>query len=439
MWSPLPQVSSASIAVLVMVGFVADPSHAQQFARGQATTPPVVLSQPGAAPLPNNPDTLPDTPAEIVSVAQRFRVTPIKGLSRPFALAFLPDGTMLVTERAGQLRIVRDGVLDPRPLAGMPAVLDLRLKGLQDLALHPRFEDNRLVYFTYYKPKPGETDVATATLARARWDGGRSLSEVQDIFVSDAWCATPSAARIAFDRDGKLFMAIGVPIRLLRPNTAQPEDSQNPGSHAGKVLRLNDDGTVPSDNPFVGKTGYKPEIYALGIRNSLGLFVHPQTGELWEHENGPMGGDEINIIRAGKNYGWPVVSYGRAYNGDLTGDASGPLTADHSAPGMEPPFLFWVPSIAPSGFLFYTGDRFEQWKGNLFVGSMRGTMLQRIVLNAKGLPVTREPMLTDLKQRIRDIKQGPDGLIYLLTDETHGAVLRLEPLSTDKNAGLPRQ
>lgn len=438
MWSPLPQVSSASIAVLVMIGFVADQSHAQQGARGQLPAPTVVVSQPGAAPLPNNPDTLPDTPTDVVSVAQTFRVTPIKGLSRPFALVFLPDGSMLVTERAGRLRVVRDGVLDPQPLAGMPPVLDLRLKGLQDLALHPRFSENRLVYFTYYKPKPGETDVATATLARARWDGGRSLSDVQDIFVSDAWCATPSAARIAFDRDGKLFMAIGVPIRLSRPNTAQPEDSQKPGSHAGKVLRLNDDGTVPSDNPFVGKPGYKPEIYALGIRNSLGLFVHPQTGELWEHENGPMGGDEINIIRAGKNYGWPVVSYGRAYSGDLTGDASGPLTGEHSAAGMEPPFLFWVPSIAPSGFLYYTGDRFEHWKGNLFVGAMRGTLLQRIVLNAKGLPVTRESMLTDLKQRIRDIKQGPDGLIYLLTDETHGAILRLEPVPKDTAAAPGR-
>ena len=362
----------------------------------------------------------------------RFRVTPIKGLSRPFALAFLPDGSMLVTERAGQLRVVRNGVLDPRPIAGMPEVLDVRLKGLQDIALHPRFTENRLIYFTYYKLKPGEKDVATATLGRARWDGGTALSDVKDLFVSDAWCATPSAARIAFDRDGRtLFMAIGVPIRLNRPNTAQPEDSQNPANHAGKVLRLNDDGTAPADNPFVGKAGYKPEIYALGIRNSLGLFVHPQTGELWEHENGPMGGDEINIIKAGKNYGWPVVSYGRAYSGDLTGDTSGPLTPDHNAPDMEPPFLFWVPSIAPSGFLYYTGERFESWKGNLFVGGMRGTVLQRIVLNAKGQPVTREPMLTDLKQRIRDIRQGPDGLIYALTDENHGAILKLEPLAKD--------
>jgi glucose/arabinose dehydrogenase len=414
------------MAILVLLVLAAS-SQAQQ-ATQAAVTGPVPIAQPGAAPLPTDPDRLPDAPPDVTSIAHTFRITPIKGLSRPFALAMLPDGNMLVTERAGRLRIVRKGVVDPQPIAGMPDVLDVRLKGLQDIALHPRFAENRLIYFTYYKRKPGEEDVATATLGRARWDGGHALSEVKDIFVSDAWCATPSAARIAFSRDGRtLFMAIGVPIRLNRPNTAQPEDSQNPGSHAGKVLRLNDDGTVPADNPFVGKAGYKPEVYALGIRNSLGLFVHPQTGELWEHENGPMGGDEINIIKAGRNYGWPVVSYGRAYSGDLTGDTSGPLTPDHNAPGMEPPFLFWVPSIAPSGFLLYTGEKFERWKGNVFVGGMRGTVLQRIVLNAKGLPVTRESMLTDLKQRIRDIRQGPDGLIYVVTDENHGAILKLEP------------
>jgi aldose sugar dehydrogenase len=420
----LLRVFSASITLMLVV--FADASAQQATQAGAAPAPPP--RQPGAAPLPTDADTLPETLPDFTSAAHAFRVTPIKGLSRPFAMAFLPDGNMLVTEREGRLRIVRNGVVDPKPIAGMPEVLDVRLKGLQDLALHPRFTENRLIYFTYYKKKAGEEDVATAVLARARWDGGYQLSDVKDLFVSDAWCATPSAARIAFDRDGRtLFMAIGVPIRLNRPNTAQPEDSQNPGSDAGKVLRLNDDGSVPADNPFVGKAGYKPEIYALGIRNSLGLFVHPQTGELWEHENGPMGGDEINIIKAGKNYGWPVVSFGRAYSGDPTGDTSGPLTSDFNAPGMEPPFLFWVPSIAPSGFLYYTGEKFDRWKGNLFVGGMRGMVLQRIVLNAKGFPVTREPLLTDLKQRVRDVRQSPDGLIYVLTDENHGAILKLEP------------
>ena len=378
------------------------------------------------APAPTDPDRLPSEPQVFRSSAQTFRVVPIKGLNRPFGMAFLPDGGILVTERAGRLRLVRNGMVDPQPIAGMPEVLDLRLKGLQDIALHPEFERNRLIYFTYYKPKAGEKDLATAVLGRARWSGGYVLDDVRDLFVAEAWCATPSASRIIFDREGKIFMTVGVPIRG-RAGTAQPEDSQSPSNHAGKVLRLNDDGSAPADNPFAGHPAYRPEIYAMGIRNILGLALHPDTGELWEHENGPMGGDEINIVKSGRNYGWPVISYGRAYNGDPTGDASGPLTTDHSVPGMEPPFLFWVPSIAPSGLAFYTGDRFKAWKGNIFVGAMRGTLLQRIVLNAKGLPTIRESLLSDLKQRIRDVKQGPDGLIYLLTDETHGALLRLEP------------
>lgn len=377
-------------------------------------------------PTPKDPDRLSGQPQILKSSAHTFRVVPIKGLNRPFALAFLPDGGLLVTERGGRLRIVRNGVVDPQPISGTPEVLDLRLKGLQDLALHPRFEQNRLIYFTYYKPKTGEKDVATAVLGRARWNGGYSLEDVRDVFVADAWCATPSASRIAFDRGGKIFMTVGVPIRG-RAGTAQPDDSQSPGNHAGKVLRLNDDGSPAADNPFVGNPAYRPEIYALGIRNILGLAIHPETGELWENENGPMGGDEINVIRPGRNYGWPVVSYGRAYSGDPTGDTSGPLTTAHTAPGMEEPFLFWVPSIAPSGLAFYTGGAFKAWKGNIFVGGMRSTQLQRIVLNAKGYPTVRESLLTELKQRIRDVRQGPDGLLYLLTDETHGAVLRIEP------------
>jgi glucose/arabinose dehydrogenase len=386
---------------------------------------------PGAqqSPEPGAPakDTLPDGPQIFSSAAQKFRVVPVKGLERPFSLAFLPDGSMLVTERAGRLRIVRNGVVDPQPVSGIPPVLDSRLKGMQDIALHPRFAENKLVYFTYYKPKTGEKDVATGTLARGRFDGNHALADVRDIFVSDAWCATPSAARIAFAPDGKIFLSVGVPIRG-REGTAQPDDSQLPGNDAGKVLRLNDDGTIPKDNPFIGRPGYKPEIYALGIRNILGMVIHPQTGELWENENGPMGGDEINIIKAGRNYGWPIISYGRAYNGDLTGDTSGPTTELHQMPGMEEPFLIWVPSIAPSGMAFYTGDQFQAWKGNIFVGAMRATMLQRIVLNAKGMPILRENLLTELKQRIRDVRQGPDGLLYVLTDETAGALLRIEPV-----------
>ncbi|MGE3508681.1 MAG: PQQ-dependent sugar dehydrogenase [Vicinamibacterales bacterium] len=402
--------------------------------RAEAQQPP----NPGDIPR----DTLPTLPQEFNSAGQAFRVVPIKGLARPFALAFLPNADILITERAGRLRIVRGGVLDPQPIAGIPPVLDMRMKGLQDVAVHPRFSENRLVYFTYYKPKAGEKDVATATLGCGRFEGGNALSDVQDIFVADAWTAQPSAARIAFAPDGKIFMSIGMPIRG-RAGTAQPEDSQNPASHAGKVLRLNDDGTVPSDNPFVGRPGYRPEVYALGIRNILGMAIHPQTGELWENENGPMGGDEINIIKAGRNYGWPVVSFGRAYSGDLTGDTSGPTTPYQSAPGMEDPFMFWVPSIAISGMAFYTAEAFPSWKGNILVGARRGTQLQRIVLNAKGLPILREPLLPDLKQRIADVKLGPDGGVYLITDEAAGALLKIEPLppvrqSADNAPSSPR-
>lgn len=387
-------------------------------------------------PNPADRDTLPNEPQVFSSAGQKFRVVPMKGLSRPFALAFLPGGDMLITERAGRLRIVRNGVLDPRPITGIPPVLDLRLKGLQDVAVHPRFTENRLVYFTYYKQKPGEEDVATATLARGRFDGDHALTDVRDLFVADAWCATPSASRIAFAPDGKIFMTVGVPIRG-RAGTAQPDDSQSPANHAGKVLRLNDDGSVPPDNPFAGRPGYRPEIYALGIRNILGLVIHPRTGELWENENGPMGGDEINVINPGRNYGWPVISYGRAYTGDATGGDSGPTTDQRQAPGMEDPFMVWVPSIAISGMVFYTGN-VKGWQGNIFVGGRSGMQLQRIVLNARGLPILRETLIHELKQRIGEVRQGPDGLLYLLTDETAGALLKIEPVPAEQTAAAGR-
>lgn len=393
------------------------------------------------APAPPS-DTLPDGPLVFDSSSRgpsgnaiagpKFRVVPLRGLARPYALAFLPDGSMLITERAGRLRIVRNGVLDPQPIAGMPEVLDRSLKGLNDIALHPRFPENRWIYFTYYKPVVGSTENATATLGRARFDGGHALSDVRDIFSTDTAVSGPSAARIVFGGDGKIYMAIGIPIPSRgRTGVATVTDAQDPASHFGKVLRLNDDGNAPADNPFAGRPGHTPELYALGIRNAMGLVVHPETGEIWETENGPQGGDEINIIRAGKNYGWPVISYGRSYGGDLTGD-TGPVSDQPFAPGMEQPWLFWSPSIALTGITFYTGDRFPEWKGSIFVGGLIGTQLQRVVLNQKGLPTRRQPLLTELKQRIREVRQGPDGLVYLLTDETAGALLRLEPVDGEQ-------
>jgi glucose/arabinose dehydrogenase len=223
-------------------------------------------------------------------------------------------------------------------------------------------------------------------------------------------------------------MAIGIPIPSRgRPGVATATDAQDPNSHFGKVLRLNDDGSVPADNPFVGRHGHKPEVYALGIRNAMGLIVHPDTGEIWECENGPQGGDELNIIRPGRNYGWPVISFGRAYEGTTTGD-TGPVTDQVVASGMETPMLFWAPSIALSGMALYTGDKFPEWRGSIFVGALVGEQLTRIVMNQKGLPVRRQPLLRELKQRIREVRQGPDGNLYLLTDEAAGALLRIEPV-----------
>jgi glucose/arabinose dehydrogenase len=420
-----------------------------------ALTPLLLLTGVGAqAPAAGNggsSSALPDTPQVFGSDPMRYRVTAIKGLVNPWALTFLPNGDMLVTERPGRMRIIRKGVLDPTPLSGLPEVNTGAINaGLMDVAVHPNYAQNSFIYFTYSKPttnlkrddvvwtgnqkrpSPSKRDVIAPTLARARYDGGSALTDVKDIFVADAESQGSSASRIVFARDGKIIMAVGMPTRHL---VGIADDAQNPRNHAGKILRLNDDGTAPSDNPFVKRPGYKPEIFALGIRNALGLFVHPTTGEIWETENGPMGGDEINIIRAGKNYGWPVISYGTDYSGNQEGGLSGTLSSDRMRPGMEDPFYFWNPSPAVTGIVIYTGDKFPLWKGNIFVGAMGGEnlgarMLHRIALSRDGKPqrAGNLTMLAELKQRIRDVRQGPDGLLYLTTDEAAGAVLKIEPV-----------
>ena len=302
----------------------------------------------------------------------RFRVVPLRGFNYPYALAFLPDGSILVTERVGRLRIVRDGKLDPEPIAGIPEVLNTRQRGMNDLVLHPRFAENHWIYFTYYKPVDGTTN-ARATLARARYEGGHALNDLRDIFTTDTAVSGPSAAKIAFGRDGKIYLAIGIPIPRAANDTtsATVTDAQDPNSFYGKILRLNDDGTAPKDNPFVGRPGYRSELYALGIRDAMGLYFHPDTGELWETENGPQGGDEINIIKPGKNYGWPVISYGRAYSGETSGK-TGPVQLQPFAEGMEQPWLFWNPSPSLAAITFYTGDRFPEVEGQHFRGSARG-------------------------------------------------------------------
>ena len=351
----------------------------------------------------------------------RVRVAVVtRGLSHPLGLAFLPGGDMLVTEREGRLRMIRDGALDPEPIEGVPEVLAPGLSGLMDVALHPQFTENRLVYLSHTRPL-GERE-ATVALVRGRLDG-MALRDVEDVFVAEPWGGATASARIAFVPDGLLYMTVGGAFGV----GAGAERAQDPSSRAGKLLRLQDDGTVPDDNPFVGQAGYKPEIFSMVHRNQQGLAFHPETAAPWATEHAVQGGDELNVIEPGKNYGWPVVSYGRQYNGPRVSDR---FWAD----GMQEPVVFWVPSIAPSGLTFYTGDRFSQWKGNLFVGSlMTGRIgwpghIERIVFNENGEELAREWLLTELRQRIRDVKQGPDGLLYVLTEANEAALLRLEPV-----------
>jgi glucose/arabinose dehydrogenase len=368
--------------------------------------------------------------------ATRIRISVVtKALSHPWSMAWLPNGDMLITERAGQLRILRNGVLDPTPIAGVTRVQAGGTSGLLDIALHPKFATNGLVYLAYNTSKPapaaaapaaapagrgrgGAAMVYSTALARGRFDG-KALVDVKEIFVAEPFVPLSGgdASRIVFAPDGTLFMSSS--------HHRDEKGPQDPMNDVGKILRLNDDGTIPKDNPFVGKEGYRPEIYSIGHRTVLGLTFHPTTGALWETENGPQGGDEVNIIQPGKNYGWPLVTYGHDYDGTALNERPIP-------PGMVLPTLFWVPSITASGLAFYTGDKFPAWQGNLFVGSMTvgrigGTgHLQRIVFNERG-EQRRESLLADLRQRIRDVRQGPDGLLYLLTDENAGALLKIEP------------
>jgi glucose/arabinose dehydrogenase len=375
-----------------------------------------VISVQGQAPRSSPPP--PPLPQTFFSGETPIRVVPVaRGLSHPWSLAFLPSGEILVTEREGRLRIIRNGVLDPTPISGVPKVFARVLGGLLDVALHPQFAQNRVVYLAY--SKAGDNNLSTTALARGRFDG-TALIDVKEIFVANTWSKsnTNYGGRIAFDRSGFLYMTIG--------ERQEQQRAQDVKEHGGKVVRLRDDGGVPPDNPFVGKTGYQPEIYTLGHRSPQGLAMNPATGALWENEHGPLGGDELNILSPGKNYGWPLVTFGTDYDGTKISDET--RRAD-----LESPFVYWVPSIAISGLTFYTGDRFPQWKGNVFVGAMfagrsRGTgHVQRIVINEAGRPINREPLLAELRQRIRDVRQGPDGLLYLLTDEDDGMVLRLEP------------
>jgi len=359
-------------------------------------------------------------PFAIQSAEERhLTVTVIaRGLEQPWSMAFLPNGDMLVTERSGNLRLIHAGRLMPGAVQGVPLVRAHALQGLMDVALHPRFAANHWVYLTYHKPI-GDADGAVA-LARGVWSDDR-LVDVHEIFDSAA--IGTEASRVTFGRDGMVYLTVSAPGAVPQGGRAQ-----DPADYAGKVLRLTEDGAVPPDNPFVHRAGYKPAIFTMGHRNGHALQVNPETGELWETEQGPNGGDELNVLKPGRNYGWPRVSYGHQY--------FGPLISEHPwKKGFEDPALFWMPSIGVTGMTFYTGARFPHWARNLFVGGLRegevprSGQLQRVVFNEHWQEIRRESLLRELHQRIRDVREGPDGYLYVLTAENNGALLRIEPAS----------
>jgi glucose/arabinose dehydrogenase len=394
-------------------------------ARAAALAPAVALAQQAPAdPRPaNNPDQKPalagqtDAPERKSNVAFDV-VTVAEGLVHPWGMAFLPNGRMLVTERPGRLRVVTpDGGKLSEPVSGLPEVDARGQGGLLDVALDPAFATNNTIYWCYAEPREGganNTAVARGTLV----DGAAPRIDKAQVIYHQAPSMSSRlhfGCRLVFGRDGTLFIAQGD-----RSITEGRMQAQNMDSLIGKIARINKDGTVPKDNPFVGKEGVRPEIWSIGHRNIQAATLNPTTGELWEIEHGTRGGDEINISRKGRDYGWPTIAYGIEYKG---GAITGGIQAKE---GMEQPLYYWDPVIAPSGMTFYTGDLFPAWKGSLFVGGLASTNLVR--LDVKGDQVVgEERLLRDLKERIRDVRQGPDGALYLLTDSPTGRLLKLVP------------
>jgi aldose sugar dehydrogenase len=347
-------------------------------------------------------------------------VTIVEALVQPWSIAFLPGGDTLITERPGRLRIVRNGKLLPQPVDGVPQVLHSSQGGLLEVAPHPNFASNRMLYLTYSKPS-ADGKQATTALVRGRFENDR-LTGVQQLFESISQGRGHFGGKIAFDRNGFLFLTLG--DRQVPPEgnlAAHP--AQDLSNHHGKMIRLHDDGRVPADNPFVNRAGARPETWSWGHRNVQGLAIHPDTGDIWVNEHGPQGGDELNLLQPGRNYGWPVIGFGVNYR---TGLAIHKGTHDES---MEQPTHIWVPSIGISGLMVYTGDRFPQWRGNMFAGGMVGQQLARLTL--QGQRVVSEETLVPQMGRIRDVRQGLDGYIYLVTDDRDGKptpVFRMEPV-----------
>ncbi len=354
------------------------------------------------------------------SQAHTFRVvTVVEGLEHPWSIAFLPGGDMLVTERPGRLRIVRNGVLLDAPVPGVPPVLARGQGGLLDVVLHPDFASNRLIYLSFSKPDADGSGSTTAVI-RGRFENDR-LTGVEQIFEAATQGRNHYGSRSAFDRNGYLFITVGDRQAPPRGNL-EAHPAQDLSNHHGTVIRLHDDGRVPADNPFVDRAGARPEIWTYGHRNPQGLAIHSETGDVWINEHGPQGGDELNLIRPGRNYGWPVIGYGVNY-----GTGSRIHDTTHRE-GMEQPAHYWVPSIATSGLLIYSGDRFPNWRGNVFVGGLAGEQLARLTMD--GQKVTAEETLLKGLGRIRDVRQGPDGYIYLAIDHRGGdktPIVRLEP------------
>ena len=334
------------------------------------------------------------------------------GLDSPWGMAFLLDGGMLITEQDGRLRLIKDGKLQREAIAGVPDVVARGQGGLLDVALHPDFADNRLVYLSY----SGRGDGGVNTeVARGRFDG-QALNDVEVVFRAAPKTGGRNhyGSRLLFAPDGTLYVTLGDRYSYLKR-------AQDVRDHIGAIVRIRDDGTVPDDNPFVGRGDARPEIFSYGHRNVQGLALRPATGQVWAHEHGPRGGDEVNILKSGANYGWPAITYGIDYSGAVISDRT-------EAPGMEQPVVYWDPSIAPSGMAFYDGDKFPNWRGDLFVGALAHTHLRRLELDGDRV-VAQEALLKDLDERIRDVRVGPDGYIYVLTDSGDGQLIRLEPAS----------
>lgn len=405
-----------SVGAIVIAGATAN-ALAQQ-APSPAPQPPITRQGqpagfPRLAPLP-----FPDAPQMVETLGGAVRVVPVaKGLTTPWSLAFLPNGDILVTEKPGRLRIVRNGTLDEKPIQGVPTVWTEGQGGLLEVMLHPQYSENKQIYLTY--AKPGERGAATA-LARGRFDG-TALSEVRDLFVAENWgTGRPHfGSKLAFGPDGFLYMSTG--------ERGERDRAQDLAVHNGKILRLKEDGSPAPGNAFAGRDDAKPEIYSYGHRNVQGL-AFDASGVLWAHEHGPQGGDELNRIEPGRNYGWPIATYGREYTGEI-------ISKSPSREGIEEPVIFWAPSIGLSGLAIYTGDRFPAWKGNFFLGALSGQQVQRVVFNERGI-FGRESLLGGLRLRVRDVRQGPDGLIYLAADGSNnsGGLLRLEPTAATTSA-----